>query len=96
MNDENYNGYTNWETWTISLWLSNDEGLYRATIELLCREYKYNFKRYEALGEYVRELLDNKTITDNVSLHRVDFEEVAKGFSEEVDEAIKKTEKIVS
>jgi len=25
--DDGYNGYSNWETWTCQLWLSNTEGL---------------------------------------------------------------------
>lgn len=25
-----YNGWKNWQTWNVALWLGNDEGLYRA------------------------------------------------------------------
>jgi len=32
MNKE-YNGYTNYETWLVSLWIDNDEGLQRYWIE---------------------------------------------------------------
>ena len=27
-----YNGYKNWNHWNVSLWLNNDEGLYRAAL----------------------------------------------------------------
>ena len=27
---EKYNGWTNWETWDVNLWVMNDEGLYYA------------------------------------------------------------------
>lgn len=30
---EGYNGWTNYETWAVNLWLSNDEGSYNTLIE---------------------------------------------------------------
>ena len=31
-----YNGYKNWNHWNVSLWINNDEGLYRQA-SYLCR-----------------------------------------------------------
>jgi len=28
MNDQKYNGWTNYETWNVKLWMDNDEGSY--------------------------------------------------------------------
>ena len=33
-----YNGHKNWSQWNQSLWVNNDEGLYRRAAEL-CRRY---------------------------------------------------------
>jgi hypothetical protein len=33
MQDTGYNGWTNYPTWCVNLWLSNDEGLYREALE---------------------------------------------------------------
>ena len=33
MTDETYNGWTNYPTWCVNLWLANDRGLYEETIE---------------------------------------------------------------
>ncbi|MDH4038812.1 MAG: hypothetical protein OEV86_15165 [Candidatus Krumholzibacteria bacterium] len=35
MSDTGYNGWANYPTWCVNLWLSNDEGLYEATRELV-------------------------------------------------------------
>ena len=30
-----YNGHPSWNAWNVSLWIGNDEGLYRAAVEAL-------------------------------------------------------------
>ena len=55
--DTSYNGWTNYETWNVALWLQNDEGLYE-----LARDYR----NYEALAYGLKECDCNKT-PDGVS-----------------------------
>jgi len=30
-----YQGHKNWNTWNVSLWINNDEGLYRLALECI-------------------------------------------------------------
>ncbi len=32
MNNESYNGWRNYETWNVALWIGNDERLYRLAL----------------------------------------------------------------
>ena len=92
MSEEGYSGYENWETWNVSLWLSNDEGLYNQTIELMAlnpprhSEAKTYFADEASLEvkEFVEQLLDDNIITDKISIHRVDWQEILMDFVEVV------------
>ena len=33
LTDQTYNGWTNYETWNVALWIGNDEGLYNLARE---------------------------------------------------------------
>jgi hypothetical protein len=36
---ETYNGYTNYQTWLVSVWMDNDEGVHDHWIEIAKEEY---------------------------------------------------------
>ena len=48
MGETGYNGWANYPTWCVNLWLGNDEGLYRETLE---RVEDVLAGRYSNLGE---------------------------------------------
>lgn len=35
--DDTYNGWANYETWNVALWIGNDEGLYRSAVDFMRR-----------------------------------------------------------
>ncbi len=48
--DEGYNGWTNYETWNVALWIGGDEELYSIAKH-------YRSRGYKALAEALRERL---------------------------------------
>lgn len=44
MNTTTYNGWKNRQTWNCSLWINNDEGIYRSAVEFM--------KRYSGRAPY--------------------------------------------
>lgn len=48
MTKNEYNGYTNYETWAVNLWLQNDQGLYN-TIKEFVNDAKENSEASEYL-----------------------------------------------
>lgn len=86
MEEDKYNGWTNWETWCINLWLTNDEGVDNRVHEIIKNNKNSetpNIDTEDELKEFVDELIESKYITDNISLHRVNWKETIDSFNEE-------------
>ena len=54
MTDNTYNGWTNWETWVVNLWITNSESTYLA-LRRLSRNHNGNIPE-DAAKEFVRAL----------------------------------------
>ena len=90
MSEGKYQGWTNWETWNVNLWLTNDQTVYRETQRIIKQHYKYDFQRVEHLRDYVCDLMRGDKekgiepyIMDDISLHKVNYEEIIEAFNEE-------------
>ena len=86
--EKGYNGWTNYETWLVSLWIDNDEAL-QTTVKNLCKQkFQYNFKKDEALKGIVEEyiFLDEASLrTDLIksALSEVNWTEIINSFEAE-------------
>jgi hypothetical protein len=83
-----YNGWRNYETWNVSLWLGNDEPMYRdmqrlarsaGTLDRLARRIARYVK-----AEWVRGSFGDLRKRDGDSLAAVDWLAIADGFAEDM------------
>jgi hypothetical protein len=59
--DISYNGWENYETWNVALWINNDEGLYHLAAE--CGDYEtLVYRLYDEYG--VKETKDGVKFND--------------------------------
>ena len=70
MNDETYNGWTNWDTWNANLHLNNDYDGY--LLLLKCKT-----------ANEIETLFKCIPILDEIDLNNVNWEEIFKGISNE-------------
>jgi len=82
MTDTKYNGWTNWETWNINLWLTDDEGSYE-----LVKACKTPGAIKDIVENWADEqgLLNKGLFTDliNMGLRQVNWVEIFDGLHEE-------------
>ena len=64
---ENYNGWANYETWNVALWIGNDEGLYNLAISSKNYEEFKGLLSNEATGDDVL-WNDSKINVDEINL----------------------------
>lgn len=94
-NTTTYNGWTNYETWCVHLWLSNEEGSYRYWREEAGRHLKEDredarfslARRLKSELEEASPLEEASLFSDllNAALSEVDWHEVADAFLEDLE-----------
>ena len=83
-----YNGYKNYETWAVSLWLDNEEGLQNITNELANNPSHTDYALADHLKEMVQDMapdLGASMFADllNAALDNVDWLEIIHAHKEE-------------
>lgn len=73
-NNTEYNGWANFETWNIMLWINNDKSFY----DIACESKTYQKFIWEMGAMGVEETPDGVSFTDDA----LDLEEIAEAFEE--------------
>ena len=84
-----YNGYTNYETWCINLWIDNDQGLYDE-VRSLAHESKSPYELANMIKDLVEELnpVQDASMFGDLMQSAIDncnFDEIADNIYEELE-----------
>ena len=71
-----YNGYPSWNQWNVSLWINNDESLYRMACELT---RQFGVKK---AARYMTNELDGKVTPDGARYNRTSILGAIRGILE--------------
>ena len=90
MTKQEYNGWTNYETWNYKLWLDNNQETYDA-VRTLAKKHNDAFDLSIELSKVAHDnapLLEASFYSDvlNASISEVNFFEIAESYLEEVKE----------
>lgn len=92
MSDTTYNGWTNYETWAVKLWLDNEQGSYYAMQEM-AEEYRHDdsWKLGDAMQQWLEEYMPDLGATLWSDLLRsaweeVNWREIAEAYIEDLPE----------
>lgn len=72
-----YNGWTNWDTWNLNLWLNNEEWIYKHF------RWIRSLDDFEEQARGIVEQLNNMEYPEGIDANKVNYEEIFEGFQEE-------------
>lgn len=90
-----YNGYTNYETWAVSLWIDNDPGLYNDVQELARENVDSEYDLANTIKDFIEEfnpLAENADMFSDLmqsALQNVNWQEIAENWIEAIKEETK-------
>lgn len=76
---EKYNGWTNYDTWNVALWVGNEESWYRAMMTAGGRNQDFTADSAEA---FARDLWPSGKTPDNAELDTVNWQEIVDSWNE--------------
>ncbi len=90
MTKQEYNGWTNYETWNYKLWIDNNQATYDA-VRTLAKKHNDAFDLSIELSKVAQDnapLLEASFYSDvlNASIREVNFFEIAESYLEEIKE----------